>query len=133
MDVPRRGVKVAGVADEAVPVIFLPELALAAELAVDFTGGEALEPFDDIGKGKAFARGHENVDVVGHDDVFKYVVTHRVKLQPGVDDYISDFGNLETAGAIAAVKMIFDALTVGGVAIGGVGFGDLTLEKILRQ
>ncbi len=133
MDVPRGRFKVASVADIAVPVIFLPELALAAKSAVDFTGGETFEAFDDIGEGEAPACGHEKMDVVRHDNVFIYVVAHGVKLQPGVDDYFSHLGILEATGAVATIKIIFNALAVSDVTIGGVEFASESLEELLRQ
>ncbi len=116
-----------GTADEAVEVIGLPEGIQVAETGfVNETAGNAFPALECVGEGFAVAKGEEDVDVIGHDDVAPEVVALVVEVMEAVGDDLSEGWITQGAGAVRGVEMFVEL--VGELAVVA-GFGDFVPRR----
>lgn len=109
-DVASGPVKVPLAADQAVPVVGLPQGSLTTLSAVDFARGETLPGVDQI-REPVFAEGtEEGVDMIGHDDEGRQLVAVTVEVGEGIRGDSGVLGIAKETRTVALVEPTVDAL-----------------------
>src|SRR5579859_3441400 len=124
MDIFNRLNEVRLVADEAVPILTVPDriawrFTKSALVIANFAGREFFPGGDDLGNSPTVDWLEKGMNVIWHDDPSDEVVALRIKSEQGFLHHGGDGGLSENAGAVAGVDPSVDALAVFDVALFG--------------